>query len=363
MARAHDHAEDASESNETAQPHAHEHALEARQTFNFDCIQDLARLQWFDVDGDRLVVSDPSVGPIIDMHAHYALPTLWPRRIDMNRATEKTDLLLPCCKPHSLDLYANENFGKLGLRKLKRELVLGGATGFGKRKTHTAPNLERDCKDMGVVHSAVLAIDIGIPSHHVHDTISTAGALGTTTPFGSVHPRKRRPKEKLEDQLHRGARGLKLHPQLQQFMPDAPEAQPLYKLAASERIPVIWHCGPVGIELESARKFVAVPNYEAPIANHPDTTFILGHAGALACDQAIGLQKRYANAYLEVSCISLSQMRQVVAEADPDRIVFGTDWPFYHHALALAKVLVATEGRLDLRRKILHDNAARLLGL
>jgi predicted TIM-barrel fold metal-dependent hydrolase len=64
-----------------------------------------------------------------------------------------------------------------------------------------------------------------------------------------------------------------------------------------------------------------------------------------------------------VSCISLSQMRQVIAEADPDRIVYGTDWPFYHHALALAKVLVATEGRPALRRKILHDNAARLLGL
>ena len=333
------------------------------ETFRFDRLEDLARLPWFDVDGDRLVVADRSVGPVIDMHAHYALPTLWPRRIDMTRQTERTELLLPCCARHDLDVYANHNFGKLGIRKLKRELVLGGATGLGKRKTHTAPNLERDCRDMGIVHSAILAIDMGIPSHHVHDTITTAGALGTTTPFGSVHPRKRKPKEKLEDQLHRGARGLKLHPQLQQFMPDAPAAKELYRLAARERIPVIWHCGPVGIELPSARKFVEIPNYEPPLADHPETTFLLGHAGALACDQAIGLQKKYGNAYLEVSCISLSQMRQVIEEADPDRIVYGTDWPFYHHALALAKVLVATEGRPELRRKILHDNAARLLGL
>jgi predicted TIM-barrel fold metal-dependent hydrolase len=56
-------------------------------------------------------------------------------------------------------------------------------------------------------------------------------------------------------------------------------------------------------------------------------------------------------------------MRQVIEEADLDRIVFGTDWPFYHHALPLAKVLILTEGRPALRRKILHDNAARLLGL
>lgn len=338
-------------------------ALAPGETFRFDRVEDLARLPWFDVEGERLVVSDRTVGSIIDMHAHYALPALWPWRIDLQRQTERSELLLPCCSRHDLDVYANHNFGELGIGRLKRELVLGGATGFGKRRTHTAPNLERDCRDMGIVHSAILAIDIGIPSHHVSDTIAAARERGSTTPFGSVHPRRRRPKEKLEEQLHGGARGVKLHPQLQRFMPAAPAAMAVYALAARERVPVLWHCGPVGIELPSARKFVQIPNYEAPLAEHPDTTFVLGHAGALACEEAIGLQRRYPNAYLEVSCISLSQMRRVVAEADPDRIVYGTDWPFYHHALALAKVLVATEGRPELRRKILHDNAARLLGL
>jgi hypothetical protein len=338
-------------------------ALSEHETFRFDRLEDLARLPWFDLEGGRLVVSDRTVGPIIDMHAHYALPMLWPRRIDLQRASDHTELLLPCCSRHDLDVYANHNFGELGIKRLKRELVLGGVLGPSKRKTHTAPNLARDCRDLGIVHSAILAIDVGIPSHHVADSIATAAALGSTTAFGSVHPRKRRPKQKLEEQLHAGARGLKLHPQIQQFMPAAPEAMPLYALAAAERLPVLWHCGPVGIELESARKFVQVPNYERPLAECPDTTFVLGHSGALASEQGIDLQRRYRNAYLEVSCISLSQLRQVVAEADPDRIVYGTDWPFYHHALSLAKVLIATEGRPELRRKILHDNAARLLEL
>ena len=333
------------------------------ETFRFDRVEDMARLPWFDMEGDRLVVSDQRVGPVIDMHAHYALPAIWPWRFDLEKKTEKTELLLECCRPHDLDIYSNHNFGELGVKRLKRELVLGGATGRGKRRTWTAPNLERDARDMGIVMSAVLAIDMGFPSHHVGDTLRAARARATATPFGSVHPRRRRPKEKLEEQLHAGARGLKLHPQLQQFMPGAPECAALYTLAARERIPVLWHCGPVGIELKSARKFVRIPNYAAPLAQHPDTTFLLGHAGALACDEAIALQRKHANAYLEVSCISLPQMRKVVAEADPDRIVYGTDWPFYHHAFTLAKVLIATEGKPALRRKILHDNAARLLGL
>jgi len=54
-------------------------------------------------------------------------------------------------------------------------------------------------------------------------------------------------------------------------------------------------------------------------------------------------------------------MRDLLAEGDTDRIVFGSDWPFYHPVLPLAKVLIALEGRPEVRSKILHDNAARLL--
>ena len=69
-------------------------ALAENETFRFDRLEDLARLPWFDVDGDRLVVSDASVGPIIDMHAHYALPAIWPLRFDLERESERTELLL-----------------------------------------------------------------------------------------------------------------------------------------------------------------------------------------------------------------------------------------------------------------------------
>lgn len=342
----------------------------ADETFRFDRLEHLARLPWFEVEGPseggRLVLADRTIGPIIDMHAHYALPVLWPSRVDLDAprsASGPTELLLRCCDRHDLDVYANANFGVAGVRRLKRELVLGGVTGRGARRSHTLANHAADCADLGVVHSAILAIDLDIPTHHLRDTIAAAQRAGTATAFGSVHPRKGRGKQKFEEQLHLGARGLKLHPQLQLFAPAGAEASALYRQAAREGVPVLWHCGPVGIELAKARPFVQVAGYEAALAAHPATTFVLGHAGALQCDQAIALQRRYANAYLEVSCISLAQMRQVVATADLDRVVFGTDWPFYHHALPLAKVLIATEGRPDVRRKLLHDNAARLLRL
>jgi predicted TIM-barrel fold metal-dependent hydrolase len=56
-------------------------------------------------------------------------------------------------------------------------------------------------------------------------------------------------------------------------------------------------------------------------------------------------------------------VKRILDEADPGRIVMGSDWPFYHQAIALAKVLLATEGHPGARRRVLHDNAARLFRL
>ena len=51
-----------------------------------------------------------------------------------------------------------------------------------------------------------------------------------------------------------------------------------------------------------------------------------------------------------------------LAEGPTDRIMHGSDWPFYHLAISIAKVLIATEGDAALRRAVLWENAARLFG-
>jgi predicted TIM-barrel fold metal-dependent hydrolase len=126
---------------------------------------------------------------------------------------------------------------------------------------------------------------------------------------------------------------------------------------------VFLHCGPVGIETGLGREFSQVANYEKPIAENPQVTFILGHSGALQADQALALARRYPNVYLELSSQGLPVVRRLVDEAPADRLLFGSDWPFYHAAVPLAKVLLATEGRPELRRQVLYGNAARLLRL
>ena len=104
-------------------------------------------------------------------------------------------------------------------------------------------------------------------------------------------------------------------------------------------------------------------HYFRPIEKNPETTFVLGHSGALQMDLALEIAKRHPNVYLETSSQSLTNVRKILDTADVSRVLFGSDWPFYHQAIPLAKLLIATVGREELRAKVLHENAARLLGL
>lgn len=328
----------------------------------FSNLLDLARLPWFDVHDERLVVSDRSVGPVIDMHSHVALAYLMPMRVDLHRRTPCTEHYLPDCCPIDFEVYQNKNFTPEALHAMKRDLTLGSLSRGGMRATHTAANLVREMDELGIAHSVLLPIELPYLSRNAAHALAVAQREPRLISFGSVHPIVDRVAVRLDDQAHEGAHGVKMHPAVQLMAPNHPRAMELYRLCGERNLPILWHCGPVGIELESGRRRSQVSLYEQPIATFPRTRFVLGHAGALQMGQALDLACRYPNVWLELSGQSLSNVRTILERADPDRVVYGSDWPFYHQAIGIAKVLLATEGNERLRRKVLHDNAAAILG-
>lgn len=333
----------------------------------FSSTLDLARLPWFTVEGgNRLVLTDDAraeIGPVIDAHTHLAMSFVVRCKIDVDVETATTQTYLPVTLPVDLELYSNKNFDKSSMFAMKADLSVLAFTGQGMRTTHTAPNLVRDAAALGIDRCVVLPMDLPFGARNADVLLQTAPRYPQLVPFGSVHPFDRGVDDRLTSQKARGANGVKLHPNAQFIAPDHPKTVHLCGRCGAHDLPVLIHCGPVGIEPKAAERRSQVTRYEAMIAENPDTTFILGHCGALQVDQALPFAARYPNTYFELSCLGLSDLRTVLDTVPHDRILYGTDWPFYHQALTLARVLIATDDDPALRRKVLHDNAAALFGI
>ena len=329
----------------------------------FSNLLDLASLPYFRESHGRLVLADAALGPTIDMHTHLALSYLLPPSVDLLRESAQTEHYLPTAKPFDLEVYINRNFTAPDLERMKKDLSFKSVTSGGMRKTHTVPNLAREMGELGIDGSVLLPIDVPLLSRNALTWLRAIAGRGEMIGFGSVHPFARNPEQKLDEQVRLGARGLKVHPAVQLVGPDHPRALHIYRLCGARKLPVLFHCGPVGIELASGRRLSQVRRYEKPIAEVPETTFVLGHSGALQMEEALALSRKYPNVWLELSSQSLTNVRRIVETADPKKIVYGSDWPFYHQAVGLAKVYLATEGQDTLRHDVLRGNAARLLGI
>lgn len=324
---------------------------------------DLARLPWFEVEGGNRLVVDDTVGPVIDMHTHLAMGYLRALQVDVTVETPATAYYFPLTLPVDLEGYANRNFDAGALFMMQLDLTALALSGKGMRTTHTAPNLLRDMRALGIAHSVVLPIDLPVGAQNTDVVLAACASHPELVPFSSVHPLRRDVDSHLDRHQAAGARGVKIHPAVQSIGPDHPRTVHLCGRCGAKGLPVLFHCGPVGIATKSADRRCQVGRYEKAIAENPDTTFVLGHSGALQCEEALAFADRYPNTMFELASLGLDVIRTVLDTVPADRIVYGTDWPFYHQALTLARVLIATDGDDALRRAVLHDNAARLLAL
>ncbi len=322
----------------------------------------LSTLPYFEVkDGRILLASD--VGPIADVHTHLALAFGPTGNVDLWKRHDEVLHYLPVTRPLDLDVYMNRNFTPEDLRKMKVDLVAKGVTPWGMRKTHTAANLEAEMADLGIAASVLLPIDLAAVGRNAESYLGVSQKTTKLISLGSVHPNAKDRRGKLEAQKAAGARGIKVHPAVQGIAPDDPKAMELYGMCGELDLPVLWHCGPVDIETKKGRRLCQLENYAEPVARFPETTFVLGHSGALQMPQALALALAHDNVWLETASQSLSGVRTLVRDAPPGRLMLGSDWPFYHQATALSKALLATEGNEGARRRILWDNAQRLFAL
>ncbi|MFT4767853.1 MAG: putative TIM-barrel fold metal-dependent hydrolase [Glaciecola sp.] len=334
----------------------------------------LASLPWFELgDAGELICIDDSLPGIVDVHAHLGMSILFKPELDLQAATPRVRHLLDCdgTTPPSeldLDIYINGNFSEDALSKNERVLTTQGLWGNDVVRSHTIPNLIAEMDAMRVQHSLVLPIKLGLPfgddlTEQWRAAIATAEISDRLMTGCSVHPEDPDRVEQLKRYAATGARVVKLHPTVQRFYPDDPSMLPLYEEAQRLGMVIFFHGGRAGIEPESSQRYAVPRHYAGVLQNFPRLQVILGHAGARDSAGMLELALAHQNAWLGIHGQGITSLETIIAKTGGERLLFGTDWPWYHLGATLAKVLLCTDSsdRVAVRNAILRDNAMTLL--
>lgn len=331
----------------------------------------LADLPWFELDDKgtlRCIAED--LPPVFDAHAHLGMSLLLAPDIDLQARTERVRHLLDCdatdpgCEL-DLDVYMNANFTAADLRALQLGAIAQLTWGSGAAATHTVPNLLAEMDACRIQRALILPIAFGLPfgddlTERFMQAIEDAGAGDRLMRGASVHDGDPEAVAKLERYARAGARAVKLHPAGQRFFPDSEEAMRIYEACGRLGLVVFFHAGRAGIEPDYTHQFTLMRNYEPMLRRFPEVQFVLGHAGARDIADAVPLARKYPNAWMEIHGQGVTRLHELLEALGPERLLFGTDWPFYHLAATLAKVLIVTEKNPEARRAILSGNADRL---
>ncbi len=169
-----------------------------------------------------------------------------------------------------------------------------------------------------------------------------------------------------------GVRGLKLHPPLQEFVPNDTLAYPLYEVFAEARLPVLFHTGHSGIGSGMRGGGGVRLKYGAPMpiddvaVDFPDMPIVLAHPSFPWQEEAISICLHKPQVYIDLSGWSPKYFPPtLVQHANTllrEKVLFGSDYPFLTPDRWMAE-FDKLPIRDEVRPLILKENAARLLGL
>ena len=89
----------------------------------------------------------------------------------------------------------------------------------------------------------------------------------------------------------------------------------------------------------------------------------MGHSAPGELDESIAIAKQFDNAYLDICDIHRNggTVEKMVKAAGSEKVLFGTDLPWYDPNYAIGSVLFAKITDRD-RANIFRNNAVRMLG-
>jgi predicted TIM-barrel fold metal-dependent hydrolase len=186
-------------------------------------------------------------------------------------------------------------------------------------------------------------------------------------PFGSVDPRRGGAAiDQARSLVHdHGVRGFKFHPTMQAFDPSEQQYRPLFG-------PALVHTGQPGIGAGLRGGAGLHLRYSDPMlldevaADFPELRIILAHPSVPWQDAAISMATHKLNVSIDLAGWSPKyfppQLVRAAGSFLQDKVLFGSDFPMLTPERWMRDFDQLTIAD-DIRRKIVRDNATRVLGL
>jgi len=169
--------------------------------------------------------------------------------------------------------------------------------------------------------------------------------------------------------LAAGARIFKAHVQVGGYDPRDEQLTPVWARLADAGVPVVVHCG----NGPTPGAYTGAEVFEAVLAAHPDLVAVIAHLGLPDYGAFLELAQRYPRVHLDTTMVFTAwSERRTPFPVDlvpslvalGDRILLGSDFPNipYPYCEQLAGLVRLGLGD-DWLRRVLHGNAAELLGM
>ena len=170
-----------------------------------------------------------------------------------------------------------------------------------------------------------------------------------------------------------GLSGAKFHPGLQAFYPNDARFYPLYEKICALGVPALFHTGTNALGAGERGGMGVKLDYTRPIyldivaADFPDLIIIGAHPAWPWHEEMLAIIGHKSNVFMDLSGWSPKYIPRVIMDEArtrfQDRILFGSDYPFITPQRWLADFDALEGFSSEVRQKILHDNAAKILKL
>lgn len=226
----------------------------------------------------------------------------------------------------------------------------------------TLESLKEEMAKDGVYISVVLGIATNPHQQaNVNNFAAEMNKDKSIVAFGSVHPDAPDALEELERIKEMGLKGVKLHPEYQDFFVDEERMKPIYKKISELGLITVFHAGH---DYGYNEPFRCMPEAMAKALDWFDSPVVAAHWGGAGCGKKVIEHLCGKDIWFDTSFgygnMPKSFAQEIMDKHTPDRFLFGSDMP-WHRPTWEKRLIESLELSTEDKEKIYYKNAVTLL--